>query len=205
MLVGGLSQKKCEQYYKEAAKTTYDIVIVPGIPYNGIKWDSIMKGRVYWAKHLYDNNITKRIMFSGGAVYSKFYEAKIMALYAKKLGIPDSAIYVETKAEHTVENVYYSYQKAKNLGFNNIALASDPFQCKAMRNFIQNNFDSMALIPFVIRILGDGYKPDVQIEDSAAVKPDFVSLNKRESFFKRRKGTKGRNINEGYYKNGKLD
>ncbi len=199
MVFGGLSQKKCQEYYDKAKSNTYDIVIVPGMPYENNKWDTIMKGRVYWAKYLYDSKITKRIMFSGGAVYTPYYESKIMALYARELGIPDSVIYTEDMAEHSTENIYYGFKKARKLGFTKIALASDPHQCKKLRKFINRSFDSVALIPFVKNILKKGFKPDPVIKDSIAFKPNFVSIKERESYQKRRKGTKGKNINKTLY------
>jgi hypothetical protein len=199
ILFGGLSQKKCREYYEKAKGTTFDIIIVPGMPYENNKWDTIMKGRVYWAKHLYETNITKRIMFSGGAVYTPFYESTIMALYARELGIPDSVIFIEDKAEHSTENIYYGYKKVKKLGFNEIALASDPHQCKKLRKFIASNFKEVVIIPFVKNILGKGFKPNPTIHDSIAFKPDFISIRQRESFHKRRQGTKGKNINKSLY------
>jgi hypothetical protein len=199
MVLGGLSQKKCQEYYNRAKDNTYDIIIVPGMPYENNKWDTIMKGRVYWAKYLYDSKITKRIMFSGGAVYTPYYESKIMALYAKELGIADSVVYTEDQAEHSTENIYYGYKKARKMGLTKIALASDPHQCKQLRKFINRNFDSVALIPFVKNILKKGFKPDPIIEDSVAFKTDFISIRVRESFLKRRKGTKGKNINKTLY------
>jgi hypothetical protein len=102
-------------------------------------------------------------------------------------------------AEHSTENIYYGYKKARKLGFTKIALASDPHQCKQLRKFIKQNFDSVALIPFVKNILKQGFKPDPIIADSIAFKPGFVSLRQRESILKRRKGTKGKNINKSLY------
>ena len=114
-----------------------DVIIVPGVPFENGKWDRIMKGRVYWSKYLFDRGVAKNIMYSGSSVYSPYYdsavytayyEAEIMAMYAKAIGIPAKNIYTETKAEHSTENAYYGYKKAKQLGFEHIALASDPFR-----------------------------------------------------------------------------
>ena len=94
-----------------------------------------MVWRVYWAKFLFDKGIAKNIMFSGSSVYSPYYESIIMSMYAEAIGIPKENIFIETKAEHTTENVYYSYKKALELGFKNIAVASDPFQTKMVSRF----------------------------------------------------------------------
>lgn len=201
----GISQKKCKTYYADAKKITFDVVIVPGVPYEKCKWDTIMKGRIYWAKHLYDSGITRHIMFSGNSVYTSYYEAKIMALYANAVGIPDSVISIELKAEHSTENVYYSYKKCKNLGFKKIALATDPYQCKKLKKFIRHKDLDIALIPFVKQILKKGYKADPDIPDLLACNPNFVSLKDRECWKIRRRGTKGKNINPLYYQDGKLE
>jgi len=99
---------------------------------------------------LYDKGITKNVIYSGSAVYSPYYEAEIMALYAQTIGIPKENIFAETKAEHSTENVYYSYKKAKNLGFEKIALATDPFQSKMVKSFITKKMKApIAIIPMV--------------------------------------------------------
>jgi hypothetical protein len=188
------SKKTSTRLYKEASKDKFDIIIVPGVQFENGKWDRIMKGRVYWAKHLYDRGIAKNIMFSGSAVYSPYYEGEIMALYAQKLGIPKENIYTETKAEHSTENIYYSYKKARKLGFSKIALASDPFQTKLLRRFTKKKVSrDIKLIPFVIDTL-KVIEPDMtdpQIDYAKAYVSDFVSIIKRESRWKRFKGTLG--------------
>src|SRR5687768_9670260 len=80
------SKKTAQRLYNEAGKQQFDVVIVPGVPFENKLWSRTMKGRVYWAKHLYEKGITKNLIFSGGAVYSPYTEAEIMALYATALG-----------------------------------------------------------------------------------------------------------------------
>lgn len=174
----------------------FDVIIVPGIPYDGKKWNSIMAQRIYWAKNLYENKITKNILFSGAAVHTPYVESKIMKLYALELGIPSEHIYIEEKAEHTTENIYYSYNLAKEMGFNNIAIATDPYQINNLRSFLKKqNFD-LKLLPIqydsivTIKLLEPIIDPSAAKVDSLT----FVSLKKRESFFKRLRGTMGKNI-----------
>ncbi|HEX5025841.1 MAG TPA: YdcF family protein [Agriterribacter sp.] len=180
----------------------YDIVIVPGIPFENGKWDRVMKGRVYWSKYLYNKGIALNVMYSGAAVYSPYCEAEIMAMYAKAIGIPANNIYTETKAEHSTENAYYGYKKAKQLGFERIALASDPFQTKLLSKFIRKKVDAgMGLIPMVMDTM-KAIEPamlDPEINEEAAFKPDFISIKKRESFWKRLKGTVRGNIDTTAY------
>ena len=124
------SSRTCSQYLEKAREENYDIIVVPGVPFENGQWSYTMKGRVFWSKYMYDNGITKNIMYSGGAVYTPYVEAEIMALYAEKLGIKKENIYTEALAEHSTENIYYGYRKSRKLGFERIALATDAFQAK---------------------------------------------------------------------------
>lgn len=181
----------------------YDLVVVPGVPIENGKWSMVMKIRVFWAKYLYDRGIAKNIMFSGSAVYSPWIEAEAMALYAKALGIPAENIYTETRAEHSTENIYYSYYKARQLGFKTIALASDPFQTKLLRRFSRKKVSpEVALLPMVFDTLRNMQPPmyDPEVDLSSAYVAGFVALPERESFRKRWRGTRGKNIDEGLYR-----
>jgi uncharacterized SAM-binding protein YcdF (DUF218 family) len=196
------SSKTQHRLFSKIENKQFDIIVVPGNPFENGQWDRIMKGRVYWAKYLYDKGIAKNIMFSGAAVYSPYYEAKIMALYAEALGIPKEHIYTEIKAEHTTENIYYSYKLAKKLGFNSVAMASDPFQTKLLRRYIRKKInDSIPVIPFVVDTL-KVIEPNLinpTIDYQQAVKKDFISLTKRENHWKRWRGTRGKNVDKKAY------
>jgi uncharacterized SAM-binding protein YcdF (DUF218 family) len=181
----------------------YDIVIVPGVPLENGKWSYTMKGRVCWSKYLYDKGITKNVIYSGAAVYSPYCEAEIMALYAEKLGIPREHIFTETRAEHSTENVYYSYKKARKLGFSRIALASDQFQTKSLKRFTRIKVSGkVGFIPIVADTLGPitSKMTDPEIDIQKAFVKDFKSLPERENFFKRLKGTRGLAIDTTAYR-----
>jgi len=186
----------------ESQNKEYDIIIIPGVPFEEGNWSDIMKIRVYWSKYLYDKGIAKNIMYSGSAVYSPYYEAEIMALYGEALGISKENIFTETKAEHSTENVYYSYKKAKKMGFKKIALATDPFQSKMLRRFIKIIIKGdMDIIPIVYDTLS-ALTPkmyDPVIDFQKAYKKDFVSITEKEGFWKRLNGTRGNNIDTTAY------
>jgi len=197
------SSKTCTKLLKKSMEKPYDIIIVPGVPLENGKWSYTMKGRVCWSKYLYDKGITKNVIYSGAAVYSPYIEAEIMALYATKLGIPGEHIFTETRAEHSTENAYYSYKKAKKLGFRRIALASDQFQTKSLKRFTTLKVsDKVGFIP----IVADTLQPitskmqDPEIDISKAFVKDFKSLPERENFFKRLKGTWGLDIDTTAYR-----
>jgi len=118
----------------------YDAIIVPGVPFHGETWSETMQARVLWSKYLYDNNYAKNIIYSGSAVYTEFEEAAVMAKYAEALGIPKEHIFTDPRAEHTTENIYYSYQVAKKKTLNLLLLPLIPFKpivcARLLRNLI---------------------------------------------------------------------
>ncbi|MEO5594049.1 MAG: YdcF family protein [Chitinophagaceae bacterium] len=191
------SSKTQHRLFSKIEKEHFDVIIVPGVPFENNVWDRVMKGRVYWSKYLYDKGIAKNIIYSGSAVYSPYYEGKIMALYAEALGIPKSHIYKESRAEHSTENIYYSYKLAKKLGFKSIAVASDPFQTKLLRRYIRKKVDpGIPVIPFVadtLKVIEPGMI-DPTIDYQQAFKKDFISIKQREGFRKRWRGTRGKNV-----------
>lgn len=196
--LGCLSLKKRpRRLFKEAVaqKKSFDAIIVPGVPFDGTAWDSTMKARVLWSTILYRQGFARNIIYSGGAVYSPYYEAKIMGLYAQQLGVPARHIYYDTSAEHSTENVYFSYELARKLGFKTIGLATDPGQSALLKRFTRKRFGTpIGHLPFVIDTLWKYNHLEPVIDPSSAKVDTFVSITKRHSFWKRLGGTIGKNI-----------
>ncbi len=187
----------------------FDAIIVPGIPFNNGAWDSVMKARVLWALCLYNNGITKNVIFSGAAVYSPYHESKIMGVYAQKLGIPAERIFYDTLARHSTENVYYSYKLAKKLGFKKLALATDPFQSLLLRRFLRRRFETTVhRVPFVVDTLR-AYKhlnPILEATEYQQFRDKrFFPITETEGLFQRIRGTLGREIEWENIPNGKLE
>lgn len=189
-----MSQNKCKKLYNHNQTNSYDAVIVPGIPYDGKNWDRVMWMRVNWAVFLYQKGVTKNIIFSGSATYTKYIEAKIMAEFAVKLGVPREHILTECNAEHSTENVYYSAELAHKYKLKKLAIATDPFQTKMLKSFNKRYvkadylpaiFDTLNKIPFD--------SMSVELNDSL-IQDNFVSIKEREGFFKRLGGTMGKHI-----------
>lgn len=190
-----LSSCSSARLYKRAlAAKPYDVIIVPGIPFNGKEWDLKMKGRVIWADYLLRKGIATHVIFSGAAVYTPYTEARVMAMYARALGTPDSCIFTEEKAEHSTENVYYAYLMAKKLGFSSIALATDPYQSNMLKGFIKRHHLPVARIPFRIRILMKIDDVHPVIDASPARVDPFRPITQTQSRRYRRNGTRGKNI-----------
>ena len=178
------------------------MIVVPGVPFEDSAWSQVMKIRILWSKYLYDRGIAKNVMYSGSAVYTPYYEADIMAMYGEALGIPKEHIFTETKAEHSTENIYYSYKKAKKLGFRRIALASDPFQTKMLRRFTRKIVSpEVGFLPMVFDTIR-AIEPRITepaIDFRRAFKAGFVPLPERETFWQRFKGTQGKRLDKQAY------
>lgn len=183
-------------YKKALQEEPFDAIIVPGFPYNGSDWTFAMKSRVLWAAYLYKQGLAKNIIFSGAAVYSPYVESKVMALYAQELGVPKENIFIEERAQHSTENVYYSYELARELEFKKLAIASDPVQSNLLMGFTKRRLkNEISFIPYTIDKLSaiDTVYPCITA-DSAFV-DNFQSIVHTQSLFKRIKGTWGLNIN----------
>lgn len=189
-----LYRSAAKAYYKGLENQPYDAIIVPGFPYNGEKWDMVLQMRIHWAYYLYSHGYTKNVIFSGSAVATPYVESRVMAAYAEALGIPKANLFTEEKAEHSTENVYYSYRLAKEKGFSKLALATDPIQTSYMRKFIKRFELPIGLLPTVIDTLKimDLYEP--KIDRKSTIRDNFVKLSDRENFFQRFKGTMGKYI-----------
>lgn len=189
-----------EKYINQAREEfkPFDAIIVPGVPFRNNSWERVMKLRVYWAKYLWDQGMTKNIIFSGGAVYTKYSECKIMRLYAIEMDIPAENIFLDTLAEHSTENVYYSYFVAKDNKLNNLALATDPYQSKALKPFIRKLNKKLntniQLLPAMMDTILAMPMPDYDIDYETAVGTKFVNITETQSLWHRIRGTMGLNI-----------
>lgn len=198
-ITSGCNVRKIAQrtYATHIAKAPYDVIVVPGIAYDtATQMKNGFNARIVWAKKLYDQGITKNIIFSGAACYSPYTESKVMKMIAERMGIPEEKIFCETKAEHGKENVYYSWLMAQKLGFKKVALAADPYQAFFLEGFIETNLPDMGILPIAVDSLKKYYQPLPSIDPSSAFVKDFIPLNKRESFMTRVKHTNHNNLPE---------
>jgi len=185
----------------------FDAIIVPGYPYNGVCWDSVMKARVLWAWILYKSGFTRNIIFSGGAVYTPYKESVVMGLFAQQLGVPQEHIFYDTMARHSTENVFYSYLIAKKLGFKSLALATNSSQSFLLRSFMHKRFATPIYhLPFIIDSLSIYNSANPRINAVTAKSTTWTSsIKEQESFGKRIGGMLGRGIDWTPYKNRRLE
>jgi uncharacterized SAM-binding protein YcdF (DUF218 family) len=176
------------------SRMPFDAIVVPGVPFD-TGWSDAMRLRVQWSHYLYSKGLAKNIIYSGSAVYTPYVEARIMALYAMELGIPAEHIFTEEKAEHSTENIFYSYYLAKDLGFKTVALTTDPFQNSMLRSFVRAKGLDVTHVPANFDTIRALYPPScIRIDPTWAKVDDFVALPERESFWKRLRGTMGKNL-----------
>ncbi|MDQ3045936.1 MAG: YdcF family protein [Bacteroidota bacterium] len=170
-----------EHLRKNATAGSLDVIIVPGIPYDGTNWGRIMKWRVHWSVLLYKNGLTKNIIYSGSAVYTPYSESMIMAMYAEKMGVPAEHIFIENKAEHTTENLYYSWELAKKYKMKRIAFATDPFQSYKIAPYIKELKLDVSLLPMVLPLMDKINMKDYEIDSRKAYTLKFISIEERLS------------------------
>lgn len=182
--------------YREACKDGgYDVVIVPGVPYQDTGYGSVMEMRIRWAQYLFNTGVARNIIFSGAAVYTPYIEGRVMCIKARKLGLPAAHLFSEEEAEHSTENLYYGYNLARKLGFKRVALASDPFQTFLLSE-VNERFGlyEVGFLPMPVSFLRAVDKTHIDIDPEPARVKEFKPLPERESAGERFRGTLGRNV-----------
>lgn len=194
--INQIANRQVNQVYKQ---DVFDAVIVPGFPYYENNNNELIKMRILWAKKLYEMGKTKYIVFTGSAVSTHYNEALVMKKIAIDLGVPDSIIYTEQKAEHSTENIYYAMQICDQHNFKKVALATDIVQTSFLKNYIDNYFPYLARLP--INFSQINMKTDIsQIDVSEHKVSNFISLKNRKSKEEIAFASKGNNIDTtGYY------
>lgn len=192
-----LFQPSAQKLTNRALKSSnqFDAIIVPGVPFNAPQWDMTMQMRVLWAVHLYKRGLTKNIIMSGGAVYSPYIEGQIMKLYAIKLGVPSEHILIDSLAQHSTENMWYSYKLASKNGLTHVALATDPFQTRMLYRFGKRRLKTVKFLPVIFDTLRTIEHITPEIDYLLYKKNNFTSITETQSKWYRFKGTMGKHIN----------
>lgn len=87
----------------------FDAILVLGSPADGDGNPTPEQlARVTEAVREYERGVAPRLLFTGGPAHNHFVEADVMAGAAAAQGIPPSAIFVETKANDTIQNACYA-------------------------------------------------------------------------------------------------
>lgn len=169
-------------YQQAIAKSTYDVIIIPGSPYDSVEQNQMFRARMLWAKSLYERGIARNIIYSGSAVHTPYVEGLVMKIMSDSLGIPSANTYAEVRALHTDENIHYGVPMAKQLGFVTIGVATDPFQSFFLSREVSKWYKDITLIPMpmdTFRMFSD-VKVLPKINPEAAMINHFVPLNERD-------------------------
>jgi|ERR1700722_19370072 uncharacterized SAM-binding protein YcdF (DUF218 family) len=83
--------------------------------------------RVTEAVREYERGIAPRLLFTGGPAHNHFVEADVMAGSAAAQGIPPSAIFVETRANDTIQNACYSERIMQAHGWHSAEVISSAY------------------------------------------------------------------------------
>jgi len=114
-------------------------------------------------------------------------------MHLRDMGVDPRDIYIENRAEHSTENVFYSMEIARNAGFAKVAVATDPMQSR-MISFLLRKLDlDVDYLPADIATVGREYWKgfDRKVDARPAMVSNFVPLKDREERTERMKGTKG--------------
>jgi vancomycin permeability regulator SanA len=167
-------------YAQNAVAAPYDVVIIPGLPYDAPVPNGLFKARMLWSKNLFDKGIVKNIIYSGSAVHTPYIEGKVMKAISARMGIPAQHTFAETRALHTTENVDYCLQLADSLGFKKVAVATDPFQTFFLERHVKKNHLPVALLPFHLDSFKAYERLALPFYDARKVQiPNFVPLKER--------------------------
>lgn len=181
-------------FAKEKTRETFDAIIVPGYPFNPDgEMNVIYKMRLHWAYELYSKGIAKHIIVSGSAVHSPYVESRIFSLYLEEMGVDPAHLIIEDRAEHSLENVFYSLELAKKRGFEKVAVATDLFQSGMIQILGRKHGLKVDYLPANIGfIISKRWKSfEGTIDYCQAYVEDFTPLKERESKKERLNGTRG--------------
>jgi hypothetical protein len=175
---------------RAAPAVPFDVAIVPGCPSEDDgSLSRCQQARALWAARLWERGWASNFITSGAAVHSPYVEAEALAAALVALGVPPDRIYLEPNALHTDENMYYSMQIARALGWGRVAVASNgaTWDCTMLIDWGQPCAAFTVDLDWVrarARQLGEGRLAEVR---SIAVSP-WPSLAVRERAIARRTG-----------------
>jgi vancomycin permeability regulator SanA len=123
-------------YMEAYKKPPYEVVIIPASSYTNERY--MFFSKVYWAKHIYDQKLAQKIMYTGGRInHNQFLEAENMAYYTEEVGVPGDDIIIETQSNYNLEEIYYGLKKCIDEGFERIVVASNKQECSYWKNIVK--------------------------------------------------------------------
>jgi hypothetical protein len=167
----------------QTAAPEVDVLVVPGCP--TAEDGSIgrcLAARVAWAERLHREGVADNIIVTGGAVYTPWVEAEVMAAALAELGVPADSIWLETHALHTDENMYNAMLIAQAQGWDTFAVASHlphaRTACRQLESWGSECTPKTMDMPYVWKAIPQ-QQERLDVLDVAPVQ-DWVDLETRE-------------------------
>jgi uncharacterized SAM-binding protein YcdF (DUF218 family) len=111
----------------DQAQPAGSIVVLGAAQYDG-KPSPVLRARLDHAIDLWNRGMGKVVVFTGGQAYGDTTsEAEVGRSYARKHGVPDSVILLETKGRTTRESMLAVADTLGTRGITSAILVSDPF------------------------------------------------------------------------------
>lgn len=108
-------------------QSRFDAIIVLGYPANADGTPSpIQRARVLEGVREYRAGVSPRLIITGGAAHNTQIEAAVMARFAEKQGVPESAVIIEPQAHDTIQNAFYSVRIMQAHGWHSAEVVSSP-------------------------------------------------------------------------------
>lgn len=106
-------------------RARFDAIIVLGYPADADGNPTPRQlARVSEAVREYNRGVAPRLILTGGAAHNRYTEAEVMARTAEAQGIPESAIFLEPKAQDTIQNACYAVRILKQHGWDSAEVIS---------------------------------------------------------------------------------
>jgi uncharacterized SAM-binding protein YcdF (DUF218 family) len=119
------------QYGKTDQAKASDCIIVLGTAIEGDRPSPVFEQRLRHGIHLYQQNLAKRIIFTGGFGQQQAHsESQVAANYAQQQGIPPSAILIEETSRTTQQNLTQARALMEKHQLRSTIIVSDPLHMK---------------------------------------------------------------------------
>lgn len=96
--------------------------------------------RVKKAADLFHQGYGKYFVISGGTIYNDVTAARLMKEHALKLGVPESAIILEERADSTYENAHFTLQVLKNYPIHSAIVVSSNYHMNRVKMIFDRDF-----------------------------------------------------------------
>ncbi len=133
--------------HSEYTAYKFDVIIGLGCPaHRDGTVSPLLRARVEKAVELYRKNYAPYLLFTGSAVYNHVVEAEAMKKLAIELGVPETAIHVETLARNTRQNAQFCAKILSEKRWRSAVIVTSPYHLRrAHLHFVKYNFELVSV------------------------------------------------------------